>query len=801
MRPVAMLSKLRGRSFAELRERLAQRAASLAERARWRDDGEPDNAAFQRRLAPTLRHGATPEQALERAVRALRHEPRPLFFPGIDELPETLALIRDRWPTRVVESARAADEIVAGRFALLGHPPFQLDDPVTWTRDYLRKVTAPDAHWSTIDYLDPAVAGDHKLVWELNRHQFLVTLGLGYAHTGREVYAERAAQLLAAWLDANPPKRGVNWASSLEVAYRAIAWLWAMRLMAGSPAFTNALVARWLKALEVSARHLDRYLSTWFSPNTHLTGEALGLLYLGTQLPELAAASGWRDRGWAILLGQLPRHVRPDGSYFEQATYYHRYTIDIYLHARTLATAHGLAGVAAADDALQRLAQFAAWTARADGTIPLFGDEDGGRLLFLDARDCDDVRSPVACVAAITGDAALAHAGAPATDELAWLLGPEGVARFDRIVSQPPADTARAFRDGGFYVMRDGWEGDSATLTVDCGPLGVDNGGHAHADTLAFDLAIGGRPVFVDAGTVSYTTSPAERDLMRSSLVHNTVSLDGESSSVPGGAFRWAHMTAGVLDAWHATAAGALFEGHHDGYHRLSPPARHRRVILAARHGWWIVRDVIEQADGTRGGHEAVATFQCASGLDLAIEGAELHVRDHDRRIVSVCALGADGQWTLDDAIASRRYGARDVARRARFSFRTDACSSVTFAMTRAEPGPWLVTLERDDSGELVRLSSDAWEDVVTFGAHAAERGVRTDARVAWVRRRASDGSVDSLLAIGGTVLEVDGARVADARGGGVSAVRVSAVRGPDGWRVEHSDDPALYPRRASGLP
>ena len=50
------------------------------------------------------------------------------------------------------------------------------------------------------------------------------------------------------------------------------------------------MTLRLLKFLEVSARHVERYLSTYFSPNTHLTGEALGLLYIGTQFPELAGA-------------------------------------------------------------------------------------------------------------------------------------------------------------------------------------------------------------------------------------------------------------------------------------------------------------------------------------------------------------------------------------------------------------------------------------------------------------------------------------------------------------------------------
>ena len=782
MRPLTLLAKLRGRSVAELRERVAQGAAIAAERVGWRDAGEPTDGEFRKRLA----HGPAPG-GVGAAARALMHAPRPAFFPGVDNLPATLAVVRERWPERVAEIARAADEIVAGNLSLLGHAPMRVPDPVAWSRDMLRGITAPDAHWSRIAYLDPAVVGDHKLVWELNRHQFLVTLGQGYALTGREAYATRAAQLLVGWFDANPPKRGINWASSLEVAYRAIAWTWAMRLLTASPVFSDVIMVRWLKVIEVSARHLERYLSTWFSPNTHLTGEALGLLYIGTQFPELAGAPRWRDRGWEILLGQLQRHVRPDGSYFEQAIHYHRYTRDIYLHARVLGAAHGLHDVARVDDALARLATFLAWVARADGTIPLFGDEDGGRLLFLDSRACDDVRSPLATAASLLGDGALAHAGTPPSDEVAWLLGRRGLEALDHLASRPPAETAHAFCDGGFFVMRDGWEAGDAVLTVGCGPLGTANGGHAHADTLAFDLALGGRAVFVDAGTVSYTTSPAERDRLRSSLVHNTVSLDGASSSQPAGPFRWDVMTPGLVDAWHATAAGAVFEGHHDGYARLASPARHRRLVVSARHGWWLVRDVIE-SDGT---HEAVATFQCAAGLDPAVVDGTLQVSDDGRAVVSVCPVGRAGRWIVEEGVASRRYGAREAARRARFAFRTTGRTAVTFVITRGAMSPWQVRHERHGAGEMVRLSGATADDLVLFdAAGTAVDGVRTDARVAWVRRRASDGMVESLLASGGTMVELDGTRVAEPAGG-----VVSAVRGRGGWEVARGD----VPRRSTG--
>ena len=74
----------------------------------------------------------------------------------------------------------------------------------------------------------PELAGDKKITWELNRHQHFVKLGQAYWLTGDEKYAATFVDHLKSWMDQNPPKLGINWASSLEVAFRSISWLWAL---------------------------------------------------------------------------------------------------------------------------------------------------------------------------------------------------------------------------------------------------------------------------------------------------------------------------------------------------------------------------------------------------------------------------------------------------------------------------------------------------------------------------------------------------------------------------------------------
>src|SRR5207245_315273 len=189
---------------------------------------------------------------------------------------------------------------------------------------------------------------------------------------------------LESWMEQNPPKLGMNWASSLEVAFRAISWLWSFYFFKDSPLLTPRLFVLALKFLYLHARHLETYLSTYFSPNTHLTGEALGLYYLGTLLPEFRRARRWQTTGRQILLNELERHVRPDGVYFEQSSYYHRYTIDFCAHFHTLAELNGEPAELDFAEKYIALLDHLMHLTRPDGRTPLFADDDGGRFVHLD---------------------------------------------------------------------------------------------------------------------------------------------------------------------------------------------------------------------------------------------------------------------------------------------------------------------------------------------------------------------------------------------------------------------------------
>jgi hypothetical protein len=653
--------KLRGRDPAEFRERGAQALAAWRERSGLAP-GElaVDVATLARRLTP----GAPADPA---ALLAAFRARAPGFVPAFDDPAATVAALDAQCPGDRAAVLARAERVLAGHFDLLGYEGLSYGAPVDWQRDPVHALRAPEAHWSRVPYLDALAVGDHKITWEVNRQQYLVALGQAYRYTGEARWAEAFAGHVTAWMDANPPKQGINWASSLEVAFRAMAWVWALHFFRDAAALTPALYARMLGYLHVHARHLERYLSTYFSPNTHLTGEALGLVHVGALVPELAGAERWRRRGLAVLAEWLPRQVRADGGYFEQATQYHRYTTEFALHLLLLDERHGWGLAPALRPVLERLFDFLRGVTRPDGTIPLVGDDDGGKLVFLDARPPDDVRGLLAQGAAWLGAPELAQAaggGPGARAAVLWLLGPDGGRRLDGLAPRPPASLSRAFRDTGVFVMRDGWGPDAAHAVIDCGPHGVMNAGHAHADLLSITASAGGRPLLVDSGTYSYPGP--ERNAFRGAGAHNALLVDGEGSSVPAaGAFQWRHVADGRLLAWEAGEAFAYFEGAHDGFARLADPVAHRRAVLFLPGLGWVVRDRIEAA----GEHEVRVHWHLAPGLAPAPgarDGGTLVADAEGRPALVVAAFGAGGAVTLgaEPAWVSQRYGARVAATR-----------------------------------------------------------------------------------------------------------------------------------------
>ena len=77
-----------------------------------------------------------------------------------------------RWPSAVTDATVRGDRLLAGLHDVLGYRGLRFSD---WHSDPVHHSRAPLACWADVPYLDPSI-GDHKIIWELNRHQWWLQL-------------------------------------------------------------------------------------------------------------------------------------------------------------------------------------------------------------------------------------------------------------------------------------------------------------------------------------------------------------------------------------------------------------------------------------------------------------------------------------------------------------------------------------------------------------------------------------------------------------------------------------------------
>ena len=147
----------------------------------------------------------------------------------------------------------------------------------------------------------------------------------------------------------------------------------------------------------------------------------------------------------------------------------------------------------------------------------------------------------------------------------------------------------------GFAIVKD----ENIHLIADIGDIGPDYlPGHAHADSLSFELAIKGQRVIVNSGTGEYGLSD-ERLRQRGTSAHSTIEIDGKSSSEVWSGFRVAQR-ARLTDVEIIDEDKKLeFSAVHDGYTRIASKPLHKRK--------WKVNDgCLEIVDEVTGSQNSV---------------------------------------------------------------------------------------------------------------------------------------------------------------------------------------------------
>lgn len=406
----------------------------------------------------------------------------------------------------------------------------------------------------TLGWDDPSI----ERLWRYNLHYFDDLSARG-AQRRRDWH--RA--LVSDWLVLNPPPSGTAW-EPYPVSLRIVNWIkWFLSGQQPEPV--------WLDSLAVQARWLRQRLE-WHLLGNHLFANAKALVFAGLFF-EGGEAQGWLQTGLDVIRRELPEQFLDDGGHFERSTMYHALALEDLLDLLNVIQAR-----APSSATLQSLAtELRIRASRMLHWLRAMSHPDGGIALFNDA----------------------AHGIAPDNSELEAYAQALGIA-----ADTPPAEGITALLPSGYVRCARG----GAVALLDTAPIGPDYlVGHAHADTLSFELSLHGRRVIVNGGTSCYGLS-SQRLHERGTSWHSTVQVgEGNSSEVWSGfrVGRRARITSRIIDGWSVQSS-------HDGWCGLPNAPTHTRNWRFDPHGLRI-----EDRLNPKPGLPALARYHLAPGLEL----------------------------------------------------------------------------------------------------------------------------------------------------------------------------------------
>lgn len=520
----ARLRKLRKMSRGEISARSNTVIRCLWERWLWR------------RGAASGSRSTFPSSNLLENCRQLLAGPRP----------GQLQQLESEWPTFYAERAeyvkQTSNAILSGNWTMLGHS-FDVRADIDWHVDPRTGHRFPRLFYADVprhQNVDDEI--DIKYVWELGRQQYFVELARGWLFAQDETCTRHVRRLMLSWIEQNPLYEGVHWTSGLEVAVRAISWIWTLATLAEWDGWQKNDLDRVAASLADHATYLEHHFSFYSSPYNHLIGEATGLYWIAQVLRELPEAARWRSKARQVLEEHGPRQFYADGFCVEQATGYHYFTLG-FLAMAIVAARREKAPLLNVERAAHQAFRAGILFQQPDGRWPAIGDVDSARSIPVHHEDFWDFRSLCSLGTVLFDDPSLKRPDSEPGEELFWLSGCEGIERWNELATTE-ADGFHVLPESGYVLARQGGD----WLCFDAGPIAhglhsdaTPSTAHGHLDTLQVLYCHDGQPVLIDPGMPFYF---GDRDWVRhfrSAAAHNTIDIEEVEFAREAGLLAWSN--------------------------------------------------------------------------------------------------------------------------------------------------------------------------------------------------------------------------------------------------------------------
>lgn len=427
------------------------------------------------------------------------------------------------------------------------------------------------------------VHGSAKIVWEINRLQFLIPLLVEYRQTSNVALLEQFISIMQSWAQQNPYQKGVNWYSNIEVNIRLINWYWCWLLLEDDQYWQEEKKHKdfinntWLPLIYQHCYYSYHNPSFYSSANNHLIAEYAGL-FIASSLWKFKESAQWLKYAQKGLEKEIILQHSARGVNEEQAAEYIQFITDFFLLSHITANHYNTSFSDSYNEMLISIIEYIYNFLDAKGNFPRYGDEDDGRVILPDGNPHTNNFSSILHTASILFNKPYWNNPEITPDIKTDLLTMHIGSRQDVLKIKTSKPSIFYKDEGHFYFKAPDSTGKEIYAHFNAAPLGfLSIAAHGHSDALSFLLHIDGYPILVDPGTYTYYESKDWRNYFVSSSVHNTLTFNGKDQATRAGAMLWLKHYDCSINSIQQNAGIETVSASHNGYNHMD--SKHNRTV------------------------------------------------------------------------------------------------------------------------------------------------------------------------------------------------------------------------------
>lgn len=386
--------------------------------------------------------------------------------------------------------------------------------------------------------------------------------------------------IILEWINENQFMHGNGW-EPYPLSLRIVNWIkWILRNNISDQKINSSLYHQ----SDALFQSLEYHLL-----GNHLFSNSKALIFSGCYF-DGKVADNWLLKGLQILDKEIKEQILDDGGNFELSPMYHNIMLtdmlDLYNLSQCYQHPDLIERAPSWKKIIERMLQYSEAISHPDGEVSFFNDSAIG------------VAPNISCLLDYASQLfSLSNLSLNANE----LDKTDSWVHFDH------------FQNSGYIIV----ESSKQKTILDVANVGPDYiPGHAHADTLSFEMSISGERVFVNSGTGEYGISD-ERLRQRKTAAHNTVEVDGKDSSEVWSGFRVARRAYPSRPFIKQSENILTVSCSHNGYHRLPGKVTHRRQ-------WDFTDDLFKVTDNLDGQYKkALAYYHIHPEIEVTVRGKQ----------------------------------------------------------------------------------------------------------------------------------------------------------------------------------